>query len=313
MGNDGRRVKLTPDAFIRQRVPHVEEYYDQLRYIPDTLGRYRIKPDQRLAHITINADGYRGEAFTGEETLLLLGDSVTFGVGASGDNARFSRYLEPVLHTGVADASVRAYRVHQHYAQLPMLLKRLPRLNRVMLWCGYADLLYWVTSGGAVEGAFSFEKKYGLQRAAGRFTRMIEKWTSSKESAGPSPKRLLSDLAEHMTVYIASMRDLCRARHLELDVLLQPFLRQRPQNPLMGELFDFYDQKTEAKTGMTWSAACQQFIQTLTKKGADTGVTWIDCQDWVSEEDFLDQVHLRETAHARLAKQFALDYQTAKV
>jgi len=296
------------DSLSRACVPHAEEYYDLLQYDPAAAGGYRLRP-QQLPHITINADGYRGKPFTGKEEILLLGDSVTFGVGASSDEARFSRFLESSAGRPVADASVRAYRVFQHFARLPILLEHLPKTRRILLWCSYADLLFWVLSNGSVEGAFGFSQKYAEKRpqgAAGAWRRLTEGFRSKPPAVIPGERKPLESLVGQMMTHIRAMLDLSAAREIELTVLVQPFVRSRPEHPQIREICDGYDDKTRERFGTGWYGLSETFIRLL-RRGLDEEMPgrWVDCQSLVTEGDFLDQVHLKEQSVRRLAQSLA--------
>ncbi|MBI3321179.1 MAG: hypothetical protein HYZ91_02800 [Candidatus Omnitrophica bacterium] len=306
-----------PIALSRVRIPHVEEYYDQLAYELDPVGVYRLCQNQRLPHVTINEEGYRGKRFSGNETIILLGDSVTFGIGASNDEAVLARFLEAASGEPVADASVRAYRVFQQYAQLPRLLERLPRTRRVLLWCGFADLSYWVMTGGCVEGAFQLEWKYranaaGARAAAsgwrrrlrtpqlceriqrvlvGRPTKVAARETASLEA-----------LVAHVATYVIGIRDVCAARGIAITTVLQPFIRQRPTDAELRRIIDLCDQKTLEKCGQGWYVLAPQFVERFQRALTERGLLdLIDCQAFVSEADFFDQAHLREAALQRIA------------
>ncbi len=302
-------MKDSAEELARNCIPHVEEYYDLLRYESDPAGGYKLAP-QSLPHITINRDGYRGKPFTGQEEVLLLGDSVTFGVGASSDEDRFSRYLETAAGRPVADASVRAYRVFQHYARLPALLERLPKTRRILLWCGYADLLYWVISGGSVDGAFGFAQRYNGEKpgiAARLWDRLGRKLRAKPASTAPAVRREpLEALVSQMTAHVRAIRDLCAAREIELTVLLQPFVRARPQRSEVLQICDGYERKTLQKFGKGWYELSQEFVQRF---GSDLERmfpgNWIDCQALMGEEGYLDQVHLKEEAVRRLSQTLA--------
>lgn len=311
------------DERARTRVPHVEEYYDLLRYEVDPLGAFRLSRNQSLPHVTVNQYGYRGRPLSGSETVLLLGDSVTFGVGASSDRNCFSRFLEGCLGQPVADASVRAYRVFQHFVQLPRLLDQLPRLRFAVLWCGYADLLYWASTGGCIEGAFQFERKYQnmvrnslpwpvtkligamlARRAQGRWFRtFIEPETRARETGS------LSDLVQHVVTYIRAMRDLCAARGIGVHVLVQPFMRTQPDDSELRAIADFYNERVLEKCGISWYESVPVFVgELLGSLEQQECIDVLDCQSLVSEGDFLDQVHLRERSLERLAQQLVSDH-----
>lgn len=299
----------------RDRINHVDEYFDQLAYERDPIGGYRLCRNQRLPHITINEYGYRGKPFTGAETILLLGDSVTFGVGASNDDARFPEFLARYAGQPVADASVRAYRVFQHFAQLPRLLCHLPRTRLVVLWCGYTDLIFWATSGGCVEGALAFERKYG----SGAWTALRPQLRWIGRVARPLAARLirggrgaedrarergtLDDLVVHMVTYITAIRDLCASRGIDVTVLIQPFLQAPPADPYLRTLADACDHKAREKCGVGWYEAAPEFTQRLRVALARQGsFDWIDCARFVTEGAFLDIVHMGESELERLAK-----------
>lgn len=301
-------MKSSLEFLSRACIPHAEEYYDLLQYDPDPAAGYRLRP-QKLPHITVNADGYRGKPFTGREEILLLGDSVTFGVGASSDEARFSRFLEADAGRPVADASVRAYRVFQHFSRLPVLLERLPMTRRILLWCGYADLLFWVLSNGSVEGAFGFSQRYGEKQsagAAGVWRRLTGRVHSKPPVAASGERKPLESLVAQMMTHVRAMRDLSAARGIEMTVLVQPFVRSRPSRPQIRRICDGYEEKTREKFGTGWYGLSEQFIRFLCR-GLDEEMPgrWVDCRPLISEEDFLDQVHLKEQSARRLAQGLA--------
>ncbi len=296
------------EALARRRLLHPEEYYDRLAYEADPMGGYRLVRPQALPHVTINPDGFRGRAWTGREEVLLLGDSVTFGVGASGDEAVFTRFLERELGEPVADASVRAYRVFQHAMHLPEYLEKLPRLREAILWCGYADLLFWVVTGGMLEGAFQFQWKYpsGRRTLAGRLLGRIG-WVARDSGAVPPCGRRgsLEELAQQVGVYARTIRDLCAGRGARLTVLLQPFVRERPGDPFLAAILDRVNQKADQKFQRTWYDLAQAFVRALKQQWARASLGARDCQELASEADFLDQVHLKEQSLARMARQLA--------
>lgn len=304
----------------RERILHVEEYYDLLAYEIDPLGGYRLRRNQQLPHITINRYGYRGDTIAGSERILLLGDSVTFGVGASNNHSRFPRFLEAYVGEPIADASVRAYRVCQHYAQLPRLLELLPQVKLVLLWCGYADLLFWARTGGCVEGAFQFEWKYASQSrsraTSSRLLRLLERanWFavgSKGDHAGAEERAretgTIDDLITHLSTYIRAIRDICSSRAINMDVLIQPFLRSRPTDSFLQALADEYNDKTREKCGRGWYEISLEFVNGLLAALTDQGFHCIDCQALISETDYLDQVHIREEALDGLAMRLVQD------
>ncbi|MBI3616110.1 MAG: hypothetical protein HY211_06305 [Candidatus Omnitrophica bacterium] len=296
-------------ALTRARIPHVEEYYDLLEYETAPLGGYRLRRNQRLPHVTINENGYRGKPLSGSETILLLGDSVTFGVGASSDHACFSRFLEAVSQQPTADASVRAYRVSQHYGRLPILLQQLPMLQQVFLWCGYVDLVFWVISGGSIEGAFHFGQKYaagssrvGISAYWMRFLQKVHRGRPAVSNSEPEAGTL-EELVTQVMTHIRAIRDLLTARGIDFSVLLQPFIRTRPKEPQLQFILDGYDQKAREKFGTGWYDLSDRFID-LFRSELQQNVPdhWVDCQSFVTESDFLDQVHLKEGAAEKIAR-----------
>lgn len=301
------------EALTRSRIPYVDEYYDLLEYELDPLGGYRLRPDQRLPHVTINENGYRGRAFTGEEEVLVLGDSVTFGVGATSDEARFACFFEKFSGLPTADASVRAYRVWQHFARLPTLLRQLPRVREAFLWCGYADLLFWVISGGVIEGGFQFAQKYETSPARPRLRALVRRGLRGmvrrarvsrdrRRSVTARPSRgSLDDLVVHVSTYVCATHDLLRARQIRLRLLIQPFVRNRPETGPLRLIADAYDDKAREKCGIGWYDACALFTSALRRASHEGGAgDWVDCHSIVEESDFLDQVHLREDAVAKI-------------
>jgi hypothetical protein len=298
--------------FVSRRVPFAEEYYRRLAYEPDGYGRYRLKPNQLLPHVFINEQGYRGSPFTGSESILLLGDSVTFGVGAPSDDDCFSRFLEQATGQQVADASVRAYRLFQHYGQLPKLLGMLPRIRTVLIWFGYADLLYWAIHGGQVEGAFGLESPTGWSQSRALWNRIRSglgalrtRREAPRESTPDSTEahRRLSKLVEHIRLYAAAMSDLCRVRGKGLGLLIQPFVRRPPDADDLRQWMDLSNAKVASKCGMDWYAACASFLDLLEPAlSSATKIHPIDCQSIVTETDFLDQVHLRPGSLRRIAQ-----------
>lgn len=311
----------------RYRIPYFQEYYDLLRYEVDPLGGFRLCRNQHLPHVTVNQNGFRGKPFNGTETILMLGDSVTFGVGASGDEACFSRFLETRVGQPVADSSVRAYRVCQQFAQLPRLFTVLPRVCHVVLWCGFADLLFWATTGGCVEGAFQFERKYAIPPKGIQSSRVLNRIFSLVRAAERRLIRAksdvesrareygsLSDLVRHMVMYIGVIRDLCLARKINLHVLVQPFIRTRPSDVELRTITDFYNERIRSKCGVSWYEAAPNFVEELvTTLVQHEGIDTIDCQSFVSETDFLDQVHLQEKSLELLARKLVEFYEFCHV
>lgn len=300
-----------PVQLSRAMIPYSEEYYDLLRYEFDAFGAYRLRPEQRLPHVTINAEGYRGRLFSGRERVLFLGDSVTFGIGVSGDEERLPRYLELRSGLGVADASVRAYRLFQHFTHLPQLFHRLPEIETVILWFGYADLLFWTTTGGCVEGAFQFEHKYRGESESRRWMRLLLGRNAQAGSKTPADNRRKGshrELAEEIVLYLRAVRDLCAARNIRLIWLIQPFLRTRPSAPELQRLMDLYHHKTQEKCGQGWYELAPAFVQALLESMKREGLASLpgwDSQSWIEENDFWDQVHLKESAQKRMAERLA--------
>jgi len=301
------RVAEQAQRLSRKRIPYVEEYYDQLHYEADPLGGYCLRGNQKLPHVTINRDGYRGHPFSGAETILLLGDSVTFGVGASGDSQRFAAFLSEAGRRPVADASVRAYRVAQHFLELPRLLKQLPQTQHIILWFGYADLLYWASSGRSVEGTFQFEHKYAARAAQGsRVGRWLRRLRFVQPHLEERPRKIgdLSALVDQMVMHVRAIQDICRARNITLDLLIQPFIRSRPADQTLRIIADGYDEKTLTKCGVGWYEASHRFLEELlTRLRTLNSEGLLDMQERVGEADFLDQVHLKETSLSRLARE----------
>lgn len=305
------RRPLDPTEFSRLQIPFVEEYYDQLVYEADPLGGYRLSSGQQLPHIRVNSYGYRGREFTGCESILLFGDSVTFGVGASSDDACFARFLEDTMSEPVADASMRAYRVYQHFMHLPHLLTVVPRVRRLVLWCGYADVIHWVISGRRIEGMLDLHRKYGGgQRSLAESTRLRRIVVTAvrqlshgalRQLDGSSMNHLrtgcVEELVSFMGLYIATMRDICTARGITFHVLLQPFIRIPPVRTELRIVVDGYNRKAKERCGQSWYEVAPAFVEAFKEEMARWKIrSWVDCQGWVAEHDFFDQVHLREEA-----------------
>lgn len=247
-------------------IPHREEYYALLKYEPDALGGYRLQPNQRLPHITINSRGYRGQEFVGDERILILGDSVTFGVGADSDDHVFARYLATSSRLPVADASVRAYRVSQHFAQLPNLLASLPKLDTVILWFGYCDILYWKTSGGCIDGTFQFDQHRNTPMAR------IMQWING--SARTRQTGTIDELVAYIKPYYDGIRAMVGTKRRFIP-LLQPWFRD------------------------------EQDIEYLVKlqKGLRSSIGFPrDLHSCAQPDDLLDEVHLKQEAMERLAQ-----------
>ncbi len=283
---------------VNRQIPYEQEYYRLLRYGPDGRGGYRLEPNQRLEHITINELGFRGEPFRGEERLLVLGDSVTFGVGASGDEACFGRYLEAVCQQPVADASVRAYRIGQHLKQLPGLLSRLPQLQQVVLWGGYADLLYWAIYRRRLTGAFR------LSAPGDSPWSRCRDWAIRGWEAVVSPRVGVEKLAEEVLRSIRSIARKLSPRRISLWILIQPFIHEANPTGPWEALISEYNRKARRRCGMDWTEASRRYLRVL-KEGLcrQREFRWLDCQPLVDEEDFLDPVHLREEAVRRLVEE----------
>ncbi len=295
------------DALARSRIQHAAEYYDLLKYEIDPLGGYRLSRDQRLPHVSINKQGYRGRDFATSETILLLGDSVTFGVGASSDDRCFARFLEKETGQTVADASVRAYRTFQHFSQLPRLFALLPELRVVLVWIGYADLLYWATTGGCLDGAFQFERKYGVSPSAtsllGRFAAAVLSRFNSANEDRACERGTIEELAAHVSTYVRAIGQICTAEGTQAKVLIQPFVRSRPLDPDLRRITDHYSARTEAKCGRSWYDLAERYILSLCKELTRIeGMEHVDLQPHFSEGDFLDQVHLREESLQSVAR-----------
>ena len=297
------------DSQVRSRIPHFAEYYDLLKYEIDPLGGFRLIKNQNLPHVRINDLGFRGSNFSGRETLLLLGDSVTFGVGAASDDACFSSFLAQALQVPVANASVRAYRTFQHFVQLPHLLDRLPQTRVVVLWVGYVDLLYWTTTGGLLEGAFQFERKYSadpviadklpfpLRVLSKGMIAIFNRYIYSRHDRRTSEKGTVEDLARYVVLYVRAIVDLCSARNVKVQVLVQPFVRSRPVNPELREIADFYSEKAKSTCGASWYDLATVYVAALIRELQNIESAEIfDLQPLFSEDDFLDQVHIRDTA-----------------
>ena len=300
-------MKSRSTILTHRRIPFAAEYYDRLKYETDQLGGYRLVPNQQLPHITINERGFRGPVFTGQERYLLLGDSVTFGIGAESDNMVFSRFLERAAGAPVADASLRAYRVSQHLSQLPGLIQLVPRIQGVVLWAGFADLLYWVTSGGKTRGAFQFNLKYAARPA---WENELRSWLSpnrfkkilgfGKNASAVEP---LEKLVEVVSDAVLSIEKFCVERNIRFLFLVQPFVRRSaPKDAELDEILQECDRKTKEKCGVSWYAASEDFVKGLQDRlKGRTRDGLIDCQSFVDDADFLDQVHLRASALEKIA------------
>ena len=299
-------------ALVRSRIPFAEEYYDLLSYEASPFGGYRLCPNQQQPHLTVNSLGFRGADFTGKESILLLGDSVTFGVGASGDDSRFSNFLATATATPIADASVRAYRVCQQREQLPGLLDLLPSVNRCVVWFGYADFLYWSTTGGRIDGVFELDLKYAGRAPRGALERYERGFFDLCRSVrkGLLPVRephaktgTIEDLVRSVVHDLEAIRDVAQVRGVAVTVLIQPFIRERPTADVLRTICDYYSSGTFRRCGVNWYEAAEQYVDLLLDGLSRLALeTVIDLTPDTVEDDFFDQVHLKESSLRRLAE-----------
>jgi hypothetical protein len=116
-------------------------------------------------------------------------------------------------------------------------------------------------------------------------------------------KGTLLDLVAHTVLYIKAIRDLCLAREIGFNVLVQPFVRTRPQIAELRLILDYYSERLWNKCGISWYEGAPLFVAELVARIEGLpGVSVLDCQSMVKDEDFLDQVHLREGALHRIAR-----------
>ena len=108
----------------------------------------------------------------------------------------------------------------------------------------------------------------------------------------------MEQLAAHVGLYLQAIRDLCRARGIEVRNLLQPFVRQAPQEQELKFITDSYDEKSKQRCGIGWYEASDRFTRALL---GQRELEILDCQPLVSEQGFLDQVHLKSEEAERLA------------
>lgn len=111
---DGHPISDKPGGLVLRLHPHLV---------------YRMKPNQRLRGLTINAQGYRGAPWSrdkraGVQRVVLLGGSTAFGHGASDDAHTPAAAMEAALNAGsrmrweVLNAAVMTYDSRQELVQL---------------------------------------------------------------------------------------------------------------------------------------------------------------------------------------------------
>jgi len=117
-----------------------------------------------------------------------------------------------------------------------------------------------------------------------------------------------------MVMYIGVIRDLYLPKTINLHVLVQPFIRTRPTDVELRIITDFYDERVKSKCGVSWYEAAPNFVDELvTTLVQHEGIDTIDCQSFVSETDFLDQVHLQEKSIELLARKLVELHEFCKI
>jgi hypothetical protein len=196
--------------------------------------------------------------------------------------------------------------------RLPDLLARLPGIECVVLWGGFADLLYWVTSGGKTDGMFKFNKTYARRSAWENKLRSIlspKKFKAlwRRSAADHSSVEPLQTLSDKVADAILNIEALCSDRRIKFIFLLQPFVRQSAwTDPALAEIAAECDKKAVLKCGVSWCGAAVDFVRQLQRRLAGKlRYGFVDCQNFVTEFDFFDQVHLTSAALKKIAETVA--------
>jgi len=310
-----------PELLLQYEIEGFDIFYQKLvyRYDPAFFGRRPI-PNQKFDSIEIDAEGFRKRQGLDwknkSEYCLLLGDSVTFGVGVLDATKLLSSRLENILKIPVLDLSTRAFRVEQQLLILAKHLAAHPRPSRLYLWAGYCDLLWWILSGGCIHGHFGIDTDVPSQ--TNKLMRRLKQLTKKKNDKSHTsywkhpqwqPCKL-DKFSEYYANQVELISRLCQSLGIRFQFLFQP-MQMSPHecsNPKIRQYCESRSSWILKNTGLNFEQTVLNYrrftFEILTKKG----IQFLDCQELVNPSDFYDQVHLRPESFHYLADKIALSH-----
>ncbi len=312
-------IDMNPEELLREVIPGYGLFYQELPYRYDAafFGRRPI-PGTSFAGCEVGPQGFRLRPSLTEISggyRVLLGDSVTFGVGILDPRQLLSSQIEQRTQVPILDLSTRANRIEQQVLVLfnHLTTQQYP-IRDVYLWAGYADLLWWLLSGGCKFGHFGIEppalglrdlllfsakRRLGLQknRPGGRsFYWKKAEW---------SPEDLPS-FATYLAGLCGAIAMTCKGLNANFRLLIQP-MQLEPGGNLDPRSRLYCDQRSEwvrkemghGKDGFESLASLfrTHFMKELDRRA----IPYWDMQPCVSPDDFFDQVHLKPSGHAKVA------------
>lgn len=292
---------------------------------------YRTAPDQRTAGVTVNAQGFRGRDWTrekpaGTRRVAVLGGSVAFGQGASGDDATFCARLEASLRADglraeVMNAGVIGYGSTQELIQLAtVVLDYAPDV--VVLVDGWNDFYIGATLAetepAIVHPTFldfdralarSTEHARNLFRASAYVRRMEAKLSRNRSREGRFGT-FHDNLARTLPIYRRNVSRMCKlatAHGSRVVVVAQPELYRRggdipAAERVLRERFD------TSGYGAAGRAQYPSFVEAAADVARAEGALFLDATtifDDVADAVFVDFVHLNDRGNAILAERLA--------
>jgi hypothetical protein len=309
---------MNPENLLREVIPGFETFYEKIPYVHDPAYFGRRAVSGSFLGIEIDAEGFRvrPNSLPSRNTRsdLLLGDSVTFGVGILDSKHLLSSRLEVLQNKPVLDLSSRAFRIEQQsLVLLNFLAQKTERFERVLLWGGYVDLLWWLLSGGCQKGYFGIEglpakKSTFFVRAA---RRLLKGKTQASGRAVYWKKAEwrpagLEEFARYLAGQISAIASMAKGSGSEFLFLLQPMQLEPDAHPDPA-CRQYYAQRNQwikehAGDGVHgFEDLAAQFRAHLLAELGRRAVKWIDTQALVEPQDFYDQVHLKPAGLEKIA------------
>ncbi len=258
---------------------------------------------------SINSLGFRGKNIENKKNkILCLGDSVTFGWSASGDQGTYPHQLEKILNrpdTEVINSGVpRANSLHLLNTYLVKGAPLKPSL--VLILEGWNDLLFQIAPAPQVSSAQIF---WSQTFALVQFISMISKQIQNLIAA----KTVLRE-REHVQVVI----EWDRLKETEQSVQsLITLIKANGSTPILITLPHFlksdmtFKEKERFITYLLgwpnlsyegWHHLVKEYNQRIRKIAQESGVTLADCENQIPAEDFVDVCHLNDEGNRKLAQ-----------
>lgn len=335
------KLKVDCEKELAKALPEIGHFYSQLkyRYDPALFGRIP-QANQKLGFCDVDAYGLRSHpnfSASSSPSVLVVGDSVTFGVGITDPKNLMTYRLQSLLNCNVINLSYRAFRIEQQLLSLTRFCARMnsPRVKHVVLWGGYCDLLWWLLNSGCQLGHFGIPKHWLESAASGTseilrkifsdsFIRKLEDiWTSGRASAKtwqqtywiPCP---ISELISAIIVQIEAISAFTNSFGADFLFVLQPILLEPDRSKSSATITYCKSRSSAIRAGIGkgtkgFEDFAFEFRQIIIDELVKHKISFLDAQNVVQPEEFFDQVHLNPDAHSKLAQTLAAQLEKSKL